>query len=285
MRIESLARVAVRVARAGGDARGSLAHKALQRDAGRVDRKAVLFVSDSADEKSAFDEPVSKDRAQKKERRELSFEEQVADLSRFIQFEPLVREIDYKILVFCKERRELSEIERYVATLPQFKSATRDQYSLITELVNHYGLEFFELDAQGNSVTEADKEGLDEDGIDDLVESYAYQTTEVGLAIVKEFSPRARLEGLFEISPHRREAYELVMRFLAERHSFADIDTMLRLRGDVQLGFSPSGEPVQMSVLVDKLERAGMIEFDGGWILSDEGRAMLAEWDEGTLEA
>ena len=285
MRIESLARVAVRVARAGGDARGSLAHKALQRDAGRVDRKAVLFVSDSADEKSAFDEPVSKDRAQKKERRELSFEEQVADLSRFIQFEPLVREIDYKILVFCKERRELSEIERYVATLPQFQSATRDQYSLITELVNHYGLEFFELDAQGNSVTEADKEGLDEDGIDDLVESYAYQTTEVGLAIVKEFSPRARLEGLFEISPHRREAYELVMRFLAERHSFADIDTMLRLRGDVQLGFSPSGEPVQMSVLVDKLERAGMIEFDGGWILSDEGRAMLAEWDEGTLEA
>ena len=49
-------------------------------------------MSDSADEKSAFDEPVSKDRAQKKERRELSFEEQVADLSRFIQFEPLVRE-------------------------------------------------------------------------------------------------------------------------------------------------------------------------------------------------
>lgn len=234
---------------------------------------------ESAQETSVFDEPAVKDRAEVNAKPELDFDERVANLEHFITFEPLIREIDYKILRYCEERRGLHDIEEKVATFPQFRSATRDQYSLITELVRHYGLEFFELDEEGNVVTEADKEGLDEDGVDDLVAGYAYQTTDVGREVASRLAPRKRLEDLFEARPERREAYLAVMRYLVDKHTFAGVDSMLRNEG-VSLGVAFTGDPVQPSVIVDKLERAGIILYDEGWVLSAEGREALAELDD-----
>lgn len=66
--------------------------------------------------------------------------------------------------------------------------ATRDQFALVSELVDHGGLALFELDAAGNVVTEADTEGLTENEIDDLVASFAYETTEVGRAVAERLN-------------------------------------------------------------------------------------------------
>lgn len=236
-------------------------------------------MSESAKEASVFDEPADKDRSAVVVKPELDFDGKVADLEHFITFEPLIREIDYKILCYCDQRRGLHDIEEKVATFPQFKSATRDQYSLITELVRHHGLELFELDERGNVVTDADKEGLDEDGIDDLVAGYAYQTTDVGKAVADGLAPSKRLEQLFAERPQWREACIAVMRYLVDRHTFAGVDSMLRSSG-VSLGVAFTGDPVQPSVVVDKLERAGIIVYDEGWILSDEGKEALSKLDE-----
>jgi hypothetical protein len=225
---------------------------------------------------SAPAEAANKDIATVKAAKELSFDEKASNLARFIQREPQIREIDYKVLKYCIECRGLSDIEDRIAGYPEFKTATRDQYSLITELVNHYGLEAFELDKAGNPVLEADKVGLSENEIDDLVVGYAYQTTEVGKAVNDRFDPKHRLVELFDIVPQRYDTYIEILEFLCDKHSFAEVDSLLRGR-DVLFSERGAGDQaIQSSVFVDKLERAGGIFFNDGWQITEAGRELLA---------
>lgn len=235
-------------------------------------------MSDKAQERAEQQarEPVTKDRAHQKAKRVLSFDEQVADLDKFINFEPLIREIDYKILVYCSVRRGLSDIEQHIATFPEFKGATRDQYHLITELVHHYGLQFFELDAAGVPVTPERKEGLTENEIDDLVVGFAYELTDVGKRIVETMDPQVRLSELFDAEPQRQTLYEDILAFLAQKHSFAEVDTYIAQLAPADLAHCAGDGGVQSSVFVDKLERAGGLFYDGGWQTSEAGASFLA---------
>jgi hypothetical protein len=225
---------------------------------------------------SAPAEAANKDIAKVKAAKELSFDEKVNNLARFVQREPQIREIDCKVLRYCLERRDLSDIEDRIAGYPEFKTATRDQYSLITELVTHYGLEIFELDKAGNPVLEADKAGLSENEVDDLVLSYAYQTTEVGRVVNDRFDPKRRLVELFDIVPQRYGTYIEILEFLRDKHSFAEVDSLLRGR-DILFSEREAGDrAIQPSVFIDKLERAGGIFFNGGWQITEAGKELLA---------
>lgn len=222
------------------------------------------------------DEPVNRDIAEVKAAKDLSFDEQVADLARFVQNEPLIREIDCKVLKYCFERKDLSDIESQMALYPEFGAAPRDQYTLIMELVNHYGLEFFELDEDGDPVLEADKRGLSENEIDDLVVGFAFQTTEVGKAVSDMLDPLQRLTQLMDIVPARRDTYIEILDFLRDKHSFAEVDSLLRGRDIMLEGSGVDGQPVQASVFVDKLERAGGVFFFSGWQTSEAGVEFLS---------
>lgn len=226
------------------------------------------------------EEAVNKDIAVKKEHKEMSFDEKVADLMRFVQFEPLIREIDYKVLAYCFERRGLSDIEEYIAGLPEFKSATRDQYSLVTELTRHHGLTFFELDEAGNQVTDEDKAGLTENEVDDLVAGFAYRTTDVGREAVERLDPRRRLAELLEAVPSRRDAYTALLEFVRDKRSFAEIDSFMRSCDVAELSCAAGDGGVQPSVFVDKLERAGAIFYDGGWQATKAALGFLGAGEE-----
>jgi hypothetical protein len=221
-------------------------------------------------------EPVNKDIASEAAREVLTFDERVSDLSKLIRFEPLIREIDYKVLKYCLEPRRLSDIEERIAGYPEFKFATRDQYTLITELANHYGLVVFELDEAGKTVLESDKEGLSEDEIDDLVVDFAYQTTEVGKVVIDKLDPKHRLIELLDSVPQRYDAYIKIMEFLREKHTFADIDLLFLEQGMQFFGGEAGDQAIQPSVFVDKLERAGGVFFDGGWQITQAGVQLLA---------
>lgn len=228
-------------------------------------------MSDNTLEKAA-----NKDRSVEKAVEKLTLDEKIQKLDRFIHFEPLIREIDYKILTYCLKRRNLSDIEERIAQYPEFKAAPRDQYSLITELVEQQGLEFFELDEAGNVVLESDKAGLSENEIDDLVVDFAYQTTEAGKVISEQYNPQRRMLELFETVPQRYETYIEILAFLQDRHSFAEVDSLLRGR---ETSFAEQGEhtqTVQSSVFIDKLERAGGVFFNEGWHITEAGREVLA---------
>lgn len=223
------------------------------------------------------DEPANRDLAKgaKAQATPATFEEKVEALDRFIHFEPLIREIDYKVLLFCEERRGLTAIEEAIAAFPEFAGATRDQFALVSELVDHGGLTLFELDAAGNVVTEADTEGLTENEIDDLVASFAYETTEVGRAVAERLNPAHRFAALVEAAPEREPLYRALLSFLREKHSFAEVDSYVRSDEGAKVLAQAGVAGMQPSVFVDKLERAGMVAFFHGWQTTEAGRAIL----------
>ena len=220
----------------------------------------------------------------------------------------LHREIEYKILRFCEERRDLRVIEEEVAGYPEFAHAVQSQYHMICALEDAGGLRRIELDENGveeyvmnacpscgscsgmytansmNCLTEAIGMGLrgngtilTEDEVDDLVASYSFETTEVGRAFVEQHAPRARLIELLDLVPARRDTYVEVLEYCREPRSYHDFESLLAGRDILRIGPNGTHEAIQPSVFLDKLERAGAIVWDGGWKLTEGGEEYLRE--------
>ncbi|MGV8084119.1 MAG: hypothetical protein AB2L09_10880 [Coriobacteriia bacterium] len=219
----------------------------------------------SADASAAGEEPAEEE----------SFEARVERVRAAVMRQPLHREILYKTLGFCRERRDLPDIEQKIATYPEFKHATQNQYRLISFLTNAGGLECLELDDEGEIVAEERKAGLSEDEIDDLVASYAYATTDAGLAIWEEMNPRKRILDLLGIAPEHEETYAELLEFCASPKTYKEIEDLLKERDILSFGMAPNEPAIHPSYFVDTLERVGGIVWDGGWIASEEGRAIV----------
>jgi hypothetical protein len=207
------------------------------------------------------------------------FSRDVAKLSESITRQPMYREVFYKVLAHCAdESRPLTEVEQFVAALPAFKQTASNPYHFIEVLEKAGGLERFSFDEEGEVVTEERTRGLTEDEIDDLVVSYGFMTTPAGLAVVEQHTPRARIIELLNLVPERKDAYIELLEFCSEEpRTYAEVDQLFRGR-DVLVRMV-DGEPqtMQPSVFLDKLEAAAGIEWNGGWVLTEEGRAFLAE--------
>jgi hypothetical protein len=206
---------------------------------------------------------------------EMSFEQRYERLKNYVFSHPSHREINYKILRDCREPQAINELEERIEKYPEFKSARQSQYFLIMWLAQHEGLTELELDKDGTVVSLEQKEGLTEDEIDDLVVTYAYKTTEAGLVIVDEMNPKHRLMELLEIVPEHYDTYIEVLEFLEEPRGFAKVDSLLRGRNVLMVGRDQLDQPMQPSVFVDRLERAGGIFWDEGWMITPEGKELL----------
>lgn len=211
----------------------------------------------------------------------LAFEEKLAILNKTVMRHPLNREILYKALAFCAEERPLREAEDFIAALPQFSLATQNQYAMLKTLVKAYGLCLIERDAEGAEVLPAQKEGLTEDEVDDLVVSVAFKTTEVGAYFVEYNKPSARLVDLLNLDPARTDTYREVLEFVGEApRPYSQIETLLAGRPALQTVIDGRAETMQPSVFVDKLERAGALVWKDGWTLTEEGREFLRDLKE-----
>jgi hypothetical protein len=206
---------------------------------------------------------------------EMTFADKVAKVEEAVFRSPLHRELLYKVLKYCRSMQALQDIEERIATYPEFTQAGQSQYILITYLIKAGGLETFDLDEEGQVITKEQKAGLSEDEIDDLVMSFAYQTTEAGLAVVEKMSPKTRLMELLDVTPSYYDTYLEVLEYLQEKHSTTEIDTLLRGRPVLMAQRDPLERPIQPSVFIDKLERAGGIVWQDGWVTTDEGKELL----------
>lgn len=208
----------------------------------------------------------------------MSRAEQMALLSETVTRQPLNRELMYKTLVFCLEEHPLPDVESEMATFPEFKGCTQNQFALISLLTRAGGLECIEYDEQGNRVFEEQKEGLTEDEIDDLVWSFSYKTTELGAEFVEIHSPRARIIEMMNLNPERKEAYAQMLEFISrEKRSYPELEAFLRGNPALETVINGHHETMQPSVFVDKLERNGAVVWDNGWKLTKEGREYLEE--------
>ncbi|WP_449316367.1 hypothetical protein [Rubneribacter sp.] len=208
----------------------------------------------------------------------LSPEEKLAALEEAVARHPLNREVLYKILAYCAEERALEDMERKIASWPEFRGATQNQRRMAETLVRAHGLERKEYDADDAAITPKRMEGLGEDEASDLAASIAYRTTEAGARFVERHRPRARLEELLQLSPDRAPAYLELLAFAAEKpRTYGEVVGLLRGRPVLETAIDGTRLTMQPSVLVDKLERCGALVWDDGWTATEEGRAFLRE--------
>ena len=210
-----------------------------------------------------------------------TFDERCELLEDALTRQSLHREVLYKTLALCQERRELSAVEAAMAAFPEFAEATQSQYHLISVLVDAGGLARFLLDEAGDPIDPDAFEGLSEDEADDLVFGEAYETTEVGCMLVRRHDPRARLAELMEREPHRAAVYRDLLSMCAERpRTYGEIDQVLR--GSEALVREEDGRRsvMQPSVLVDRLQRAAGLVWQNAWKTTPEGKEYLERNDE-----
>jgi len=205
-----------------------------------------------------------------------AFQAKVLGAIDLLQANNLNRMILYGILRACEDKQwPLHELEDYIQEQPDYASATQPPYFLISWLVEREALDALEIDQEGNLITSDMKEGLSEDEIDDLVADLAFSTTEVGRMVIEEFSPASRLIPLMQSVPDRYDTYVEVLEFLQEKHSYLEVDRLLRGRDVLMSGREANDRPMQPSVFVDKLAQAGSISFNNGWVITKEGKEIL----------
>ena len=231
------------------------------------------------EEINSFMEPANVEASDQPEPEpELTFEQRCAQLERAITRHPLMREIMYKMLDYCQVETELDALEVEVTAYPEYAACQQSVVAMANILIKHFGLRCIEHAADGSVVSEADKEGLDEDQIDDLVAYLSYETTLEGAHYVEQNRPEARLITLFNLNPQRSETYVELLEFLEQApRSYREIKTMMKGKPALETIIGGRTQTMQPSVFVDQLERAGAIVWNGGWILSSAGTSLLNE--------
>lgn len=240
----------------------------------RIDESGAKEIGDSLREPVAtygtnVDKPLT----------ERTFEEKLDELSRVVNRHPLNREAMHDVLKHCRTERSLNEIEREMALLPSCKQATQNPYRLICFLEKACGLELIERDSHGDRVLPQDKEGLDDDAIDDLVATFGYLITDVGRAFLTENDPAKRLGDLVRLTPERKETYVEMLEFIHEKkRSYVEVEKLLAERPILYAMIDGRRQVMQASVFVDKLERCGLLFWDKGWNLSAAGKSALQDF-------
>lgn len=208
---------------------------------------------------------------------EMTFEEAVAHLTNVVTRTNRFREIHLKTLNFCMNRRGLTETEDHIQTYPEYEYAAQNPYRLICYLIDGGGLRLIELDEDGQDVTADRKLGLTEDEVDDLVCSFALETTPVGEQVAEDLAPKNRIRDLLNFMPVRFDTYVELMNFCNEPRTMTQINELFSGRDLHFLGTMHSDKTIaiQPSALVDKLERAGALVWKGQWKLTPEGQTFL----------
>jgi hypothetical protein len=227
-------------------------------------------------EAQATQQQTAQEPAEAQEPPELAFEQNVDRTVHLLLSNNLNRPTLYRILsATAAEPMRLFDLENLIQAMPEFKNATQPPYFLIEWLIKTEALSFTEVDAQDMPITDEQREGKTEDEIDDMIEDMIIEATAVGRETLVVFDPQQRLADLIQDVPERADTYLEVLDFLTEKHSYNEVDQLLRDRPVLMSGRAQDDRPMQPSVFVDKLAAAGGIIFDKGWIITPEGQAVL----------
>lgn len=206
-------------------------------------------------------------------RKELS--ERVARVRKALYRRGSFTEIMYKALDFCRTRRSYASVEDEIASYPEFKYVDQSQASIIEILVHEGGLAKTELDANGEEVTSQRKSGLSNDELDELVWSYALETTDEGKVAIGGLSPKDRMAALFVKEPDRAPAYEEILRACETPKSFKELESLMSGSKAIEAAMSRnrlSSLPVFPSALIAELEAAGGLVWNDAWVLTSAGK-------------
>ncbi len=194
-----------------------------------------------------------------------------------------LREVLYKLLVHCTQRRGLQEAEAFVARQDEYVFSHIEQtpHTLISMLVEAGGLERICLDTQGSEVDEKVLAGLSDDEADDLVDSYALLTTDAGRTAAALLDPARRLRARLAERPHRAETYRALLALCAgSPQTLPQIEQFFKDTPGLALDQVTSYHTLSPDYYVDRLEKCGAIVWRGAWCATQAGMEALAAWPD-----
>ena len=144
----------------------------------------------------------------------------VSGMSRHMARNPLHREIYLQIIEFCEVRRLLGDVEAMVADCSGFSLTAQTPFRLIANVVDNGGIHWYEVDAQGDEITEERRANLTDDEADDLVEGFALEASDAGREVLERMAPERRLRDLFDKAPGRLSTYLDIIDFCGEPQTF-----------------------------------------------------------------
>lgn len=209
-------------------------------------------------------------------------EERVTRIRESVERTPKHRDLLYKALVYVSEQPcSYEEAEEYLAQQPEAKSALQAPRTLLDILVRAGGIEVTELDEEGAVVTQERKDelraqGADEEEVEDLVCDWRLSVTTFALTFIGEYSPGNRLRALLdEATADEVEAYRTIVRLCATKQMYPAIEKELRGTAATRPDEATGMMGIQPSTFIERLNRAGGIAWEGGWVTTAEGRACV----------
>ncbi len=191
---------------------------------------------------------------------------------------PIASELLRKTLSLCLERQPYTRVEQTIAEFPEYPVAAVTPYQVIDALIRSGGLKKIALDAQGEEVTPERTAALTEDEVDDLIDSFELETTELGETVEKDLSPKRRIQECLEQFPDRRGVFGELLGFIEQSPcTYKEIEEHFCGRDFREIGsLNPQKNiDIKASVFVDQMEKAGAIVWDKGWKLTNEGARAL----------
>ena len=163
-----------------------------------------------------------------------------------------------------------------VADCPGFSLTAQTPFRLIANVVDNGGIHWYEVDAQGDEITEERRANLTDDEADDLVEGFALEASDAGREALERMAPERRLRDLFDKAPGRLSTYLDIIDFCGEPQTFKAIEALVR-QADAGALVGASGQSLQPSYFVDMLERSGGLVWDKGWKATGKGSALAKQ--------
>lgn len=164
-----------------------------------------------------------------------------------IAAEPACRQVLHRLLEFCCVPRSRSDICDWMRGLPEMRSALQEPEVLLAWMIQAGALALHGGDASRE----------------------CWQTTEAGRTAVEINDPGRRLQALLTAEPAYEGIYRQVLQFCTTARSVADIEGLLRANPVLE---NPKVYP---SYLVDRLESAGGIAWNGNWETTGAGKHFL----------
>ena len=206
------------------------------------------------------------------------FEETCQRIREALNKRPAHKEILRRILVFCRTAQPFDVVEDEIQTFPEFEHSGQNPFRFNKYLLDCGGLILLDLDEEGNLITEEQKAGKTVDEIDDMIFSFALETTEAGNAVAEEHDPTKRLETTFRLFGDRKHIFTELLNFCKQPHNYFDIEKHFAGWDFTGLKTTSLEKSISLkpSVFVVNMEEAGGIVWkNNSWMITKEGEAML----------
>ena len=195
------------------------------------------------------------------------------------------RDVLLGILGYCREPREVGDVDAYVSELQAHNASVYDGASLGAQLEAAGGLEA--VDTQASDDTGADDGKSQAKNVDPQVEVIdgveylrpakhsptLWRTTEAGLELLASFDPAAELHDLLAGDEAYLDIYLRVLDLCADEGG----TTTGALSAAVDKDPLVQSPRLFAQHFTERLEKAGAVKWDGSWKITEVGRAYLEQ--------